>query len=259
MTQKAILITVRSGSTRLPNKALLEINGKATIEFLIERAKKSSLADKIILCTTVLKEDLALVELAKKHGIDYFCGSVEDKLERWQGACDQFGIDYFVTADGDDLFCEPELMDLAFQQFQENQADFIEGKDIVFGAFSFAIKTAALNIVCDIKDTNDTEMMWVYFKETGRFKTEILKNVPSLYERPDIRMTLDYQDDFNFFQNIIHHFGENELTLKNIIHYLDENPEVIKINQYLHDTWLENQKSKTTLKLKEVGLNEESK
>ena len=37
---KAIFITVRTGSKRLPNKALLQINGKETIVHLIERMKK---------------------------------------------------------------------------------------------------------------------------------------------------------------------------------------------------------------------------
>ena len=46
--KKAILITVRTGSTRLPQKALLEINGKSTIVHLIDRLKQSKLANDII-------------------------------------------------------------------------------------------------------------------------------------------------------------------------------------------------------------------
>ena len=66
----AILITVRTGSTRLPNKAILEIEGKSTIEHLISRVKHSKLADKIILCTTELEEDNVLCEIAKRNKID---------------------------------------------------------------------------------------------------------------------------------------------------------------------------------------------
>ena len=43
-----ILITVRTSSTRLPKKAILDINGKPAIQYLIENIKKSKLADKII-------------------------------------------------------------------------------------------------------------------------------------------------------------------------------------------------------------------
>ena len=67
----SILITVRTGSTRLPKKALIEINGKPTIEYLIERVKQSKFADNIILCTTKLPEDDILCKLAQKNNIKY--------------------------------------------------------------------------------------------------------------------------------------------------------------------------------------------
>ena len=107
----AVFITVRTGSTRLPNKALLKIRDKTTIEHLIKRVKKSKLANEIVLCTTTLSQDDVLCEIAEKNNIKYYRGSVEDKLERWKGAVDQYNVDFFVTADGDDLFCDPELID----------------------------------------------------------------------------------------------------------------------------------------------------
>ena len=69
MNKKAIFITVRTGSSRLPNKALLEINGKTTIEHLISRVKKSEKADAIILCTTTLENDNILCEIAERNEI----------------------------------------------------------------------------------------------------------------------------------------------------------------------------------------------
>ena len=53
---RAIFITVRSGSTRLPNKSQKEILGSPTIEHLIKRVKRSKLADIIILCTLLMKK-----------------------------------------------------------------------------------------------------------------------------------------------------------------------------------------------------------
>ena len=52
----SIFITVRTGSTRLPNKSILTIKGKHTIEYVIDSAKKSKHADRIVLCTTDKKE-----------------------------------------------------------------------------------------------------------------------------------------------------------------------------------------------------------
>jgi spore coat polysaccharide biosynthesis protein SpsF (cytidylyltransferase family) len=80
--KKAIFITVRTDSTRLPNKALLEILGKPTIEMVILRAKKVVNADIIVLCTTDRSVDDGIARIAERNGIKYFRGSVEDKLER---------------------------------------------------------------------------------------------------------------------------------------------------------------------------------
>jgi len=249
---KAIFITVRTGSKRLPGKALLEICGIPNISRLISRVKRSKHANLIVLCTTTLPEDDVLCEIARQENICFFRGSVEDKLDRWSGAAKEFGVEFFVTADGDDLFCEAELIDLAFKQYDEGRADFIEGKGLICGAFTYAIKTTALEKVCQIKDTSDTEMMWVYFTNTGLFRVEELKEVPIVFKRPEIRMTLDYDDDFKFFKKIVESLGDEkpDFNLRDIVTFLDAHPEVIKINQYLQERFLENQKKKTKLRLK---------
>ena len=103
-----------------------------------------------------------------------------------------------------------------------------------------------------IKNTDDTEMMWVYFTQSGLFKLSVLQDVPSIFKRSEIRMTLDYEDDLRFFKKIIGHFSnkKDNFNLKDAIEFLDKNPDVIKINQYLQERFLDNQKSKTKLLLK---------
>ena len=247
----AIFITVRTGSTRLPNKALIEIQSIPTIVHLIRRMKKVDV-DNIILCTTTLEEDNILCEIAKNEEIDFFRGSVKDKLVRWKDAAKKFNIDFFITADGDDLFCSKELIDLALSQNLSNNFDFIESPEAIPGAFSYGINVKALNKVCSIKNSEDTEMMWVYFKDTGLFKIENLNNIPEVFIRDDIRMTLDYKDDLIFFKKVIDHFYENlnfDYTLYDIVTFLDNNVEIIKINSYLHSEWRDNQINKTNLEL----------
>lgn len=249
---QAIFITVRSDSKRLPQKCLLEINGLSNIARLISRLKRSKEPDIIVLCTTTLPEDNRLCEIAEDNGIFYYRGSIEDKLDRWNGACQKYNVEFFVTADGDDLLCEPELIDLAFKQYRNTGADFIEGKGLICGAFTYAIKAAALKKVCEIKDTSDTEMMWVYFTDTGLFNVQELEDIPEIFKRPEIRMTLDYNEDLIFFKTIIECL-ENEnkdFTLRDVVAFLDKNPQVIKINQFLQERFLANQKAKTKLVIK---------
>jgi len=250
--KKAIFITVRNGSTRLPGKAQLLIEGVSTIEYLIDRMKYSKKADCIILCTTENTSDDNLIEIAKQKNIFYFRGSEEDKLERWRGAAEKFKIGFFCTADGDDTFCEPLLIDLAFEQFEKKNSDFIKDGGLITGAFTYGISVTALKKVCEIKDSEETEMMWVYFTDTGLFKVENLENVPEKYYRNDIRMTLDYEEDLSFFREVAQRGNKSKvyLDLEEIIDIIDKEPKLKEINFFRQQQWADNQKKKTTLKLK---------
>jgi len=245
--KKAIFITVRTGSTRLTGKALLKINDKHTIEYVIESAKKSTESDIVVLCTTTLKEDDVLCKIAAKHQIKFFRGSVEDKLERWNQAAKKYDVDFFVTADGDDLFCSTELMDLAFRQYEANNSEFIEGDSLACGTFTYGISSNVLKEVCKNKESTDTEMMWVYFTETNVCKVEKLLNVPECYIRNDVRMTLDYEEDFTFFKTVMEGLATSNFNTRDVLSFLDENKSVIDINYSLRDRWKQNQIEKTTL------------
>ena len=244
---RGVFITVRSGSSRLPNKALKKINGLATIEHLINRVKRSVKADKVVVCTTELELDDEICRLAEKNDVNFFRGSVKDKLERCLGAAQKFDIEYFINVDGDDLFCEVELIDLAFGQYDSDNHDFIKTneKDLVCGAFTFGIKTEALEKICSSKRTNDAEAAWLLIPAMSSIDATILADVPDIYYRPEIRATLDYEEDLHFFKFIINNFyekGNKNFSLRDVIEFVDLNPEILMINKHRHKDYLENQK-----------------
>lgn len=250
----AIYITIRMDSSRLPEKTMKKILGRPVLEHIIRRAKLTKRFDEIIVCTTTREIDNQVAELSVKNGVKVYRGSLEDKLERWNGATEEYGIDYIVTFDGDDLFCDPYLLDKGAEQIQKGQYDFIEAPDgLICGAFTYAFTAAALKKVCEIKNSADTEMMWTYFKDTGLFKTGTLEQVESIYFSKDIRMTLDYPEDFEFFTKVFEYFGcvNNDVPLKVIVAYLKEHPEISQINIGRQQEFLDNQKRRTKLVLKE--------
>ncbi len=217
------------------------------------RAKLVKNADAIIVCTTERTIDDAIVEWCKECGVLYYRGDLDDKLMRWDGAARKFEIDGFVTMDGDDPFCDPELMALGIEQLKYSKQDFIEiPKDLVCGGFTYAIRTEALGKVCNIKDTNDTEMMWVYFKDTGMFSVGTLRIDDEIFFSPTIRLTLDYKEDYDFFKSVFDHFkcNNNDVPLRTIMAYLKDHPEVVELNAFRQRDWAANQKRKTALVLK---------
>ena len=249
-----IFISVRSNSKRLPQKATLNICGIPTIEFLIRNLKRSKFADEIVLCTTQESPDNILCDIATRCQIKYHRGSTEDKLLRWKSACKEYGVDFFVNVDGDDLFFDYSLADLVFQQHKKDRADFIDGRGLyndVYGISSKGIET-----VCNNKSNNDTEFIKVYFDSIKNLiKTQKLVNVPIKYHKKNIRMTLDYQEDLDFFTTIIKHFKINnlEISFDAILNFLKDNPSIVQINWHKEQNWKNNQ-DKMINKIKEKGV-----
>ncbi len=255
--RRAIFITIRKDSSRLKDKAVREIYGSKVMEMIIKRAKLAKNFEEIIVCTTTRKLDDEIEKISLDNDVKVFRGSLEDKLERWNGAAKEYNIDYIVTFDGDDLFCEPKLLDMGANQIVKSGLDFIEAPDgLICGAFTYAFTSDALKKVCEIKNTDDTEMMWTYFKDTGLFKTGVLENVDRIYFSDKIRCTLDYQEDYEFFKIVFEHFKctNNDIGLDRIVEYINENPEVAQINIERQKDFLANQKKKTHLELKNTTI-----
>ncbi len=251
--KKAIFITVRSDSTRLPQKAYKKILGRSTIELVMLRAMKVTKADSIVVCTTEREIDNQIIEIAQRVGVDYFRGSLDDKLARWEGAAKKYNIDYFATFDGDDLLCDPELVDLGLEQVEKGDYDFLKAPgNLAVGAFTYCINVKALQRVCSIKDTDDTEMMWTYFEDTGLFRVGMLEVNNLIFLNENVRLTLDYEDDFLFFKTVFEHFNNvnNDIPLKTIMEYLNQHPEIVAINADKQKEWKANQEKKTKLILK---------
>lgn len=252
ITSGAVFVTVRTKSTRLPGKALLNILGKPTIWHVIQRAKRVHPDLKVIVCTTLCEEDDEICKIAEDCGVNFFRGSEEDKLIRWLGAAKSFNIEFFVTADGDDLLCEPILNKIALEQFESGEADFIQSSAVIPGAFTYGVRVSALEKVCEIKDTSDTEMMWVYFTDSGLFKVEELMGDLSRFQRDKVRITLDFSEDFEFFKTIFNNLYQinKELPLDFVLNYLDDNPNIALINSDLNVSWRSNQIENTKMWIK---------
>lgn len=69
----AAIVSVRNSSTRLPNKAIMEIkNNFTSIDVVIQRAKKTELP--VIIATSTSKEDDIFEDIAKKNDVEIFRG-----------------------------------------------------------------------------------------------------------------------------------------------------------------------------------------
>jgi spore coat polysaccharide biosynthesis protein SpsF len=250
----AIFLSIRDKATRLPKKVLLQIKGKTVTEHLIDRLKVAKLPDVIVLCTSTNPDDIVLVNIAKDNGIYYFQGSEDDKLDRYYHAAMKYGIDFMVIVDGDDHFCDPLFIDDIIKTFQKTQADYIIYDNLPVGVTGFGVKRDALKKVLDMKDETDTEVWGGYFTNTNVFK--VIKLEPKdEYRHPEIRMTLDYIEDFRFFEKIFNQLYKpgKVFSFQDIMKLLKDDPQIIQINSGAQQKYMEKIKeAQKKVKLKQV-------
>lgn len=187
-----ILVTARYASSRLPGKAMMKIGGKTTIELCLRRAKLSGA--QVVLCTTRRKEDDALEVVAERLGIPTYRGSSEDVIKRYWGAARKFGAKTFITYQADNLLYDFGLMKRGLEMLE--RVPFVEApQGVVQGAFTMGFTRDALeDAYRNSRGGGRTEMIWPFFTcEKAELPME-----PGYYR--DVRMTLDYPEDFAFFQ-----------------------------------------------------------
>jgi len=233
-----LFLTARVSSSRLPKKMLLEINGKPALWYLIQRMKNVQKANLKIVCTTTEKGDDEIEKIAKDNGFICFRGDVEDVLLRYLKAASFYGVEFFVNVDGDDLFCSTEYVDKIIESYQSSKADYIYVSGLPLGGAPIGVKVEALREVCNLKVEKDTQGWGKYFKESGLFNCLKLEAEENL-RRENYRMTLDYEEDYEFFKRVILSLGLENLSLEKIIKFLDENPKIVEINQKVNEKYWE--------------------
>lgn len=115
----AIIIPARYGSTRLPAKALIEVNGKPIIQYVWEKAQASKLADEVIIAT----DHKDILKACEKFGAnavmtrdDHKCGS--DRIA--EVASKRPDIDYIINVQGDEPLITPESIDACISALKDN-------------------------------------------------------------------------------------------------------------------------------------------
>ncbi len=233
-----MFLTTRIGSTRLPQKPLLKLGGQPIVEFMIEHLKRARVAENFVLCTTDRAEDQILVEAAKRKGVQWFQGSTEDILVRLNGAAQKFETDFIVNVEGDDVFCDPIYADRTFAHYNQTNADFIRWTGLPLGATPLGISVKALAQVCELKETTNTDTGWGhFFTDSGMFKVETIEETDPFLHHPEIRMTMDYREDYTFFKEVYGKLNRNDFTLRDVLEVLKDNPSIMQINSQLQDEY----------------------
>ena len=229
---KVIIITqARSGSKRLPNKVLKEIQGETLLKIHVDRIKKSKRAADIIVATTDKPEDDIIEKEVKKMGVLIYRGSENDVLDRFYQSVKDIRPDFIVRLTSDCPLIDPVLIDNIIEKIISEEVDycsncmiesFPDGQDIeafTFNALEKAWNKATLN--------SQREHVTPYIRENSSFyERDLFTSVNYISKYPqysNVRMTVDEQVDFEVVEELLCKLGKEESWEKYAELYLNNN------------------------------------
>ena len=225
------LITARLKSQRLPLKIIKDLNGKKVVERVIDRAKEIKGISDIVLCTSTNPQDKPLIETAEENNIYYFLGDEDDVLKRLNDAATKHDLDYFSGITADNPLFSIRHANKIVRIIKEKKPDFVKVKNLPIGAATFGMNVKALRTVCKVKNVIDTEIWGALINRPEIFDVIFLE-VKGKLCRPNLRLTLDYEEDYKFINHLYSNIKFKKiLDLYDVMKYLDIHPEIAKINK----------------------------
>jgi spore coat polysaccharide biosynthesis protein SpsF (cytidylyltransferase family) len=211
-----VFITVRTASTRLPNKCLLPLGDCKVIEHVIRRCKHAEFRP--IVCTTTNDEDTILEHIASIEDVEVFCGDL-DPHKRWMQCAETFDIWSFHALDCDDPYFCPKEVERSYSYMNDLK----------------------LHCVMPTKLSSEYALGLVGTSLSRRKgKTKILPDVMhDEFKGHRFRLTLDYEEDYWLMQTI----ARNSITWKDSRENVEralENP-LYYINDFRNEDWRANQ------------------
>lgn len=190
-----VFLQVRLSSTRLPNKALLELGGTSVIEQAIHSLRRLPVAIHAVLTDSASAPFLR--RPAERSGFELFIGSPDNVLERYVSAARFFGVSEIVRATGDNPLVSWELARLAVLRRRILSADYFGFDGPPLGTGVEVCTAASLSrALRETRDSYDTEHVTPYlYRNPERFRA-IRESAPPAYCLPHARVTLDTQEDF---------------------------------------------------------------
>ena len=236
-------VQARVGSSRLPNKILLPFyNGKNILELLIEKLQQVENTGVIIATSTNPNCD-PIEAIAQKKGAICFRGSEDDVLQRFIDAAEKNQVNQLIRVCSDNPFLDlhglRELVQFVYTSEQPiDYASFhINDTPSILTHYGFWTEYTTLEALLKAKeyaagDHYYHEHLTSYlYTHPENFHIHWLSVPEVILTHPDIRLTIDTEDDFHTAQAIYKDICATNPypTLNELIIYLDQHQDMYKM------------------------------
>jgi spore coat polysaccharide biosynthesis protein SpsF len=233
-------LTVRVSSSRLPNKCFLPFGDDSVLGHAINRTLYSGFIP--IVCTSNDKTDDKIEDYCKEKNIKVFRGSLNNKLQRWLDCAQHYQIEYFHTIDVDDPFFDPEHVLESMDLLASHNLDVVYPTSTSSkgaATVGYSIRVSYLkDVVQNINESAEIEMVDEIFEKFEG--TNSCKLISDLVDLNQVRLTLDYIEDYWLLSFLVRTLGRN-CTRQQLVTFFNRNPDLYKINWFRNEEWEINQ------------------
>lgn len=226
------IVQARIGSTRLPGKVMKLLLDKPLLWHVVNRVSKARFVREVIVATTTESEDDAIEDFCKTNKISVFRGFKDDVLDRYYRCAKKHNIKDIVRITADCPLHDPYVIDFVVDEYLEGNYDYVtntlkytfpDGLDVE--VFSF---TALENAWRNAKLPSEREHVTPYIRNNKQFSK---KNVYSKDKYPIHRLTLDYEEDYQFIKTIYDGIGRELFYSDDVVKFIEAHPQLLKLNQ----------------------------
>ena len=239
-----IVIQARTGSERFPNKIFKNIGDLTILDQITKITKTIDNVQDIFIATTTLEEDNLIEDFCNVNSINCFRGDIENVYSRYSTIAKDYTNknDNTIRLTADNPLINKNIIESVLNNHIENKNFYTS--NILHRTWPRGLDVEVVKNEYFFKDyfkfmnKDDLEHVTLYIRKNLRsFKNQ---NVESSNEEfmPDLRLCIDYEEDFIFIKQIVDKLGFDS-SIKNIINYLKENPKLLKINNDKSQTKIE--------------------
>jgi len=224
------------GSTRLPGKVLMDIGGRTALARVVRRLSRATLVNEVIVATSVLPTDDAIVRECERLGVSCFRGSESDVLDRYYWAAKDCGADAVVRVTSDCPLIDPQLVDETIQAFATEEADYASNvipRTYPRGLDTEVFTTEALAWAwLEAREPHQREHVTPYFYEhPGTFK---IASAASHADFGRHRWTLDTPEDLELIRAIYVRFdNRDDFSWRDVFDLMEREPELSRLNAHV--------------------------
>lgn len=224
------------GSSRLPGKVLMRLGNSVVLDYVVSRCKKVENVCDVIVATSALKQDDPIEEWCRKNKLTCFRGSESDVLSRYYKCAKKLNVDNVMRVTADCPFVDYDFAGEIIQEMEEKTVDFIKvnghlARGLTVELFSF--KSLEYIYLNGMEERHKEHVTYYAYEYSDEFNYHIY-NAPKYMCHPELRMTLDTEEDYELCKYIADYFPNDKLvSTEKVVNYLLAHPEIAQLNAHV--------------------------